>query len=128
MGMQMYKYDIKGFLQWGFNFYNSLHSITPINPYVEQNGIGWVPAGDAFSVYPAPGGAAYESIRIAVFFEALQDIRAFKLCESLYGKEAVVKAIDDALGVDVTFNTCAKSANAILSLRQRINEMIESYK
>ena len=125
IGMQMYKYNIRGFLHWDYNFYNSKHSLAPINPYLVQDGIGWVPPGDAFSVYPAPDGTAYESIRIAVFYEALQDLAALKLCESLCGREATVATVDEVMGVDVTFDTCAKSDDVILTLRRRINEMIE---
>jgi hypothetical protein len=125
IGMQLYKYDIRGFLQWGYNFYNSKYSIVPINPYLVQDGIGWVPPGDAFSVYPAPDGTAYESIRIVVFYEALQDLAALKLCESLYGKEMAVAVIDEVMGTNVTFDTCAKTDEVILTLRRRINEMIE---
>lgn len=33
LGAMMYKYDLSGFLHWGYNFYNSEHSIFHINPY-----------------------------------------------------------------------------------------------
>ncbi len=125
IGLQMYKYGISGFLHWGFNFYENFHSSDSINPYLVQDGNGWVPAGDAFSVYPAQNGEALESLRITVFNEALADIKAMKLCEKYYGKEAVTKLIDEALGCDVTFDTCAKSADAILGLREKINQMIK---
>ena len=126
IGFQMYKYDIVGFLQWGFNFYNNRHSHDSINPYLQQDGDNWVPAGDAFSVYPERDGTALESLRLVVFHEALQDMKAMKLCESFYGKDAVVKVIDDAMGLDVNFETCAKSADTILSMREKINTMIKN--
>ena len=31
IGVQLYKYDIEGFLHWGFNFYNTQYSIRPVN-------------------------------------------------------------------------------------------------
>ncbi len=126
IGFQMYKYGIEGFLHWGYNFYQNFRSVDLINPYLVQDGNGWVQAGDAFSVYPAQNGEALESLRIIVFNEALQDIKAMKLCEKYYGKEAVVKLIDEAIGTNVTFKTCAKSADQILSLREKINEMIKA--
>ncbi len=126
IGFQMYKYGISGFLHWGYNFYQNYYSVNPINPYLVQDGNGWVPAGDAFSVYPAQNGEPLESIRIIVFNEALQDIKAMKLCEKYYGKDEVVKLIDDAIGTDVTFNTCAKCADQILTLREKINQMIKA--
>ena len=76
IGMQMYKYDIVGFLQWGFNFYNNQFSVDECEPYTDVSGEHWVPAGDTFSVYPAPHGKVYESLRIVVFHDALQDMRA----------------------------------------------------
>ncbi len=126
IGVQMYKYDIVGFLHWGYNFYQNIYSVDPINPYLIQDGNGWVPAGDAFSVYPDQNGDALESIRIVVFNEALQDIKAMKLCEKYYGKETIIKLIDETFGTDVTFTTCAKSAKPILLFREKINEMIKA--
>ncbi len=125
IGFQMYKYDIVGFLHWGYNFYQSYQSLSPVNPFLEPDGNNFVPPGDAHSVYPAQNGDALESIRIIVFHEALQDIKAFKLCAKYYGKDAVVKIINEALGTDVTFDTCAKSADTILDLREKINSMIK---
>ena len=33
IGMQIYRYDLDGFLHWGYNFYNSEYSLYPIDPY-----------------------------------------------------------------------------------------------
>jgi hypothetical protein len=52
LGVQLYKYDIKGFLQWGYNFYYSQHSMFEINPYITTSASFTYPSGDAFSVYP----------------------------------------------------------------------------
>ena len=125
IGYQMYKYDIKGFLQWGYNFYYNYLSCDLINPYVQLDGNAWVPPGDAFSVYPNMDGTALESTRIIVFFEALQDMKAMKLCEKYYGKEAIVKIIDEVIGCDVTFDDCATNADQILEIRERVNALIK---
>ena len=126
IGMQMYKYDIVGFLQWGYNFYNNQFSVDEIEPYTDLSGEHWVPAGDSFSVYPAPHGKVYESIRIVVFHDALQDISAMQLCESLYSKEEVVAEIEKVFGETLAFDTCAKSEATMLAIRERINEMIKA--
>ena len=125
IGYQMYKYDIKGFLHWGYNFYYNDNSLDLINPYVQLDGNCWVPPGDAFSVYPNMDGTALESSRIIVFFEALQDMKAMKLCEKLYDKATVVKIIDEVIGCDVTFDDCATNADQILEIRERINALIK---
>ena len=51
-------------------------------------------------------------------------MKAMKLCEKLYGKETVVTLIDNTIGTGVTFDTCAKSADQILLLREKINRLI----
>ena len=126
IGMQMYKYDIVGFLQWGYNFYNNQFSVDEAEPYTDTSGEHWVPAGDTFSVYPAPHGKVYESLRIVVFHDALQDMRAMKLCESLYSKAEVVSEIERIMGETLAFDVCAKSEKTMLAIRERINEMIKA--
>ena len=123
IGYQFYKYDIAGFLQWGYNFYNTCGSVDPINPFLDACGEYWVPAGDTYSVYPAQNGEAMESIRILSFYEALQDVRAMKLAEEYYGKDTVVAALEEILG-EIKFSRCATDAKTILSMRERINDMI----
>ena len=124
IGMQFYKYDIAGFLQWGYNFYNNMHSVNTIDPYAETSGEYWVPAGDPFSVYPAQDGTAYESTRILVFYEALQDCRAMKLCESFYGKERVIAEMEAVFGQEIKFSRCAKSSDMMLAIRAKVDELI----
>ena len=126
IGMQMYKYNIVGFLQWGFNFYNNQFSVDEIEPYTDLSGEHWVPAGDPFSVYPAPHGKALESLRIVVFHDALQDMRAMQLCESLYSKDEVVAEIEKIFGKSLAFDTCATDEKTMLAIRERINEMIKA--
>ena len=127
IGMQMYKYDIVGFLNWGYNFYNNQFSFDAINPYIDTCGDGWVPAGDTFSVYPGDGGEALESFRIVVFYDAIQDIGAMRLAESLCGRERVLEAIENAFGGEITFKTCARSSSQMLSVREAVNQLIKSH-
>ena len=126
IGMQMYKYDIVGFLQWGYNFYNNQFSVNEIEPYTDLSGEHWVPAGDPFSVYPAQRGNALDSIRIVVFHDALQDMRAMQLCETLYSKDEVVAEIEKVFGKSLAFDTCATDEKTMLAIRERINEMIKA--
>jgi hypothetical protein len=124
--MQMFKYNIVGFLHWGYNFYNTQYSIKELNPYLELSGEKWVPAGDPFSVYPAKDKTPNPSLRALVFFDALQDMRAMQLCESLYSHDEVVGAIEEALGYSVEFDRCAKSADEIHRMREAVNSMIKA--
>ena len=125
IGTQMYKYDIKGFLHWGYNFYYNRFSYDCINPYLYPDSDYFGCAGDSFLVYPAPDGTAYESLRIAVFNDALQDMRAFKLCESFYGKEFVMNIIEEG-NEPITFNQYPHSDEYIPAVRECINNAIKS--
>ena len=126
IGMQLYKYDIVGFLQWGYNFFANQNSSDTIDPFTNVSGDSWVPAGDSVSVYPGFRGEALESLRLVVFHDALQDMRAMKLCESLYSKDEVVSAIESVFGKELTFYTCANKAETMLAIREKINEMIKN--
>lgn len=124
LAVQLFKYNIKGFLQWGFNFYNSQYSDHRINPYLCLDGDGFVPAGDTFQVYPGLNGEPEESIRMAVTRDAMQDLRAFDMLAGLKGREFVVNLIDTGLENEVTFSCYPHSNEYLLSLRKKVNGAI----
>ena len=126
IGMQLYKYSIAGFLQWGYNFYYNQGSYDFVNPYADSTGDYFVPSGDAYSVYPAQDGTALESMRLVQFYEGLQDRSAMELCESLIGRERVIKALEEAYGREIKFSHCPASSEAMLAIREKINLLIES--
>ena len=120
---QFYKYKIAGFLQWGYNFYFTQHSCEPLDPYMCTDGGCWVPAGDTFSVYPAPDGTAYETIHLLGFTAALNDLRAMELAESLCGRDAVMAVIEDGIE-PITFDSHPQEQEYILNMREKINKLI----
>ncbi|MBR5768092.1 MAG: DUF4091 domain-containing protein [Clostridia bacterium] len=124
LGVQLYKFGISGFLQWGYDFYYSMGSRRLINPYLTQSGDGQVPSGDAFSVYPGNGGEPLPSTRLYVFYEAIQDMSALALCEKVIGREKVIGLIDGLAGGAVTFDNYPKNPDYILELREKINGII----
>ena len=125
IGFLFYKYDIKGFLQWGYNFYNNQGSYYPINPYISAACDYFGQAGDGFSVWPAQNGEAYESLRLSVFNDALSDLRALRLCESIYGREKTVKFLEEDLDRPLKFDDFPKSEEYILSTRRKIDRLVE---
>ncbi|MBQ7339021.1 MAG: DUF4091 domain-containing protein [Clostridia bacterium] len=125
LGMQCFKYDIAGFLQWGYNFYNNMYSVNSINPYLCNDGEMQVPAGDAFVVYPGQDGHPMVSLRLVVFRESLEDIAAMKLAASLCGKDAVVAAIENAYGKPVRFDDCPHTADEMLRVRAAVDALIK---
>ena len=124
-GIQLYKYDIIGILHWGYNFYNTQFSIEHINPYEVTDAGNAFPAGDPFLVYPGKDRHPEESIRMMVHYEALTDLRACKLLESLTSKEHVMELIEEDLAEPLTFRKYPKSDMYLLTLRNRINREIE---
>ncbi|MBE7011412.1 MAG: DUF4091 domain-containing protein [Ruminococcaceae bacterium] len=120
MGIQLYKFDMKGFLQWGYNFYYSQLSTHLINPYLTTESDGGFPAGDAFVVYPGRHGAV-PSIRLKVFNEALQDLRALKLLEEKIGKAAVLEMIKEV----EDFNKYPENGEYFIALREAVNEKLK---
>ena len=46
-----------------------------------------------------------------------------KLAEKYYGKDAVVAAMEEILG-EIRFDKCAHDAETVLSMREKINDMI----
>jgi len=122
IGFQFYRYDTKGFLHWALNFYNSRLSIRPIDPYQITDSDGGFPSGDAFIVYPGAEGPL-PSMRLLVFREALQDLRALKLLEQFKGREYVLALLEQAFG-EVTFTRCAKSAGEFLRFRDAVMDAL----
>ena len=124
IGMQFYKFNISGFLHWGFNFWYSQLSKRPINPFIVTDADQGFPSGDAFVVYPGENGPI-ESLRLEVFYEALQDFRALQLLESYVGKEAVIELIEEDLSEPLTFTKYPQGNAWLLEKRELINRKIK---
>lgn len=123
IGVQLYKYDIEGFLQWGYNFYNTQYSLASIDPYHITDAGGAFPSGDAFTVYPGEDGAL-ESIRSEAFYEALQDMRALKLLEKYMTKDKIIEEIEKVFG-KISFTEYPRTTAEILKMRTIINDLIK---
>lgn len=123
LGFLLYKYNIKGFLHWGFNFYNSRVSRYPVNPYLTTSGDGSYPSGDPYIVYPGREGV-YSSIRGEVTYEAVQDMDVCFALEERIGREAVVAMIDRAAGRELRFDDYPKNREFLEDLRAEMIERI----
>ncbi|WP_054022971.1 DUF4091 domain-containing protein [Bacillus sp. FJAT-28004] len=125
IGAQLYKYDIQGFLHWGYNHWYSQKSvIQPIDPFKVTDADHGFPSGDAFLVYPGKSGPI-SSIRLAVMREAMQDVRALKLLEGLIGKQETMKCLEEDLQEPLTFRRYEKRSMWIINMRERINRLIK---
>lgn len=123
LGFLLYKYNIKGFLHWGFNFYNACRSVYTINPYQTTSGDKSYPSGDGFIVYPGKDGV-YPSIRGEVTYEAMQDVDICCMLEKQIGRDGVIAMIDAAAGMNLHFD-CYPAGNAFCeNLRAQMIEKI----
>lgn len=128
IGTQFWKYNIAGFLQWGYNFWYSQYSISKINPYLVTDGNYFYPAGDGFAVYPGENGKPLTTLHMKAFTQALYDLRAMKLAEALCGREAVLAAMEEGLDYGVTFSRYPTESDYCEKLREKINAMIADAK
>lgn len=123
IGTQLYKFEIAGFLHWGYNFYNTQFSYEQIDPFICSDAGAFFPSGDAYSVYPGKNGTPWPSLRQVVFGEALQDLRALKLCQQLYGRDYTMQLLEEGIE-PIAFDSYPKDAYYLLNLRRRLNRAI----
>ena len=122
MGVLLYYFDIKGFLHWGYNFYNSQYSIEHINPYAVTDAGGAFQAGDAFLVYPGVGGEPEDSLRMMALNEGFQDYRALVKYEEKVGRAEVIALIERLFGGKLSMENYPASYKYIEDLRKTINQ------
>jgi hypothetical protein len=126
LGVQLYLYEIKGFLHWGYNFYNSRYSISHINPYAITDSGESFPSGDPFLVYPGEGGKPYESIRLMILSEAMNDMRALQMLEGMTSREHVKQLIMGLAEGSITFKQYPRNSEFLVKLRAQVNKEIEA--
>lgn len=124
IGFQLFKYGIEGFLQWGFNFYNSQYSLRSIDPFAVTDADSAFPSGDSFTVYPGKSGAI-ESVRSEIFFQALQDMRALTLLCDRIGKKRTIAAVEADFGI-ITFFDYPRGTEKMLNLRKSVNNYLDN--
>lgn len=124
IGIQMFKYHIKGFLHWGYNFYNAQFSTRMIDPFRCSDADGGFHAGDPYLVYPGNDFETWGSLRLKWMQEAFQDLRALQALADKTSHEEVVAMIDEGLEEEVTFENYPNSEMYLMNLRRRVNERL----
>ncbi|MBR6618715.1 MAG: DUF4091 domain-containing protein [Clostridia bacterium] len=126
LGLQLFKFNCVGFLQWGYNFWYSQHSKrTDLNPFEETDAGKAFPSGDAFMVYPGENGQPLISLRFKVFYDAFQDYAALKLLEKKIGHEKAVEVIENNVGEPLGFTNYEKGIAPMLEKREKVNALLE---
>ena len=121
LGFQLYLLGTKGFLHWGFNFYNAQFSKFPINPYENATAGGGFPAGDSFIVYPGETNVDY-SLRYFSMVKVFEDYRLLKTLEKKLGREQVLNILM-AEGVN-SVRDYPRSAEWQMEFRTKIRKLI----
>ena len=124
LGIIMYKYNVKGFLHWGYNFYYTQHSKGKVDPYKVTDAGGAFSSGDAYVVYPAEDGTPYASIRLKVFYDAIKDYEALVALENKIGREKVISILEAGLEAPIAANVYPKDEAWLLAKRKEINELL----
>lgn len=65
-----------------------------------------------------------QSLRMKVFHQGLQDLRALELARELTGEDAGAKVLP-GFG-EMTFSSYPQQAEALLAARERLNQLIEA--
>jgi hypothetical protein len=81
-----FKYDLKGYLHWGFNYWRG-------DPFTDLQS-DWLPPGDSHIVYPSPTGLL-SSIRLEALRDGVEDYEMLRLLEKRNPKAA--RAICDSV-------------------------------
>nr|WP_296265695.1 DUF4091 domain-containing protein [uncultured Merdimonas sp.] len=125
LGVQLYKYQMEGFLHWGYNFYNCQYSLHTIDPYRINDGEDAFPAGDPFIVYPGKDGKPVESMRLLIMEDAMLDVRILEMLESLTSREDVLKLIEDLGQMEIRFDQYPSGSDYLLELWETVSREIE---
>lgn len=121
LGWQLHKYRLSGFLHWGNNFWYSQNSRQRLDPWRVTDGGGAFPGGDPFSVYPGKEGPI-QSLRMKVFHQGLQDLRALELAQRLTGEDPGGQVMP-GYGT-MTFARYPTQAAEVLAARESLNRLI----
>lgn len=124
IGVIMYVYGVEGFLHWGYNFWYTKLSKAEINPYQVSDAGGEFPSGDAYVVYPGDDGTPVCSLRLKVFYDAIQDFTALQMLEEYLDKSTVLALVEKHLG-KISFSEYSKDEDDLLALMSEVYSLIE---
>ncbi len=124
LGVQMYVENIRGIGHWALNYYAAESAGYPVDPYMNTDCDGLSPAGDAFLLYPGQGGIPEESMRMLLFLQALQDLRALQGLEKKAGRDAVLALVNQGLNTPISLTEYPTNPQWLLDLRHRVNQAL----
>lgn len=117
LGIQLYYFNIDGFLNWGFNAHHNRLSRMMVNPRISSDMDGDFISGTSYLVYP-DGKDVNPSVRLMTFRDMMQDTRELRLLESLTDRSAVCELIKKFIP-DIDFR-CRVTAKQLEDLRNAV--------
>lgn len=125
LGILLYVYDCKGFLEWGYNFwFGQFNRTWDVDPWIDSNSERSFRSGGAYLVYPGPDGPI-DSLRHEVLAEGFRDEMALRLFESKSSREEVLRWIDEETGFRISITNYPRSEKWLLDLRSKLNKKLE---
>jgi hypothetical protein len=124
-GVQMYMYELEGFLHWGYNYWYGPLSQGMMDPRTDPGVFSGGSPGAAFVVYPGEDGKPLCSLRFKTFRDAHQDVRALRLLESKIGYEKTLEIIENKSGEPLSFVNYERGIEVMLAKREAVNKAIE---
>ena len=121
LGVQMYRYEAKGFLQWAYNYYYDRLSRGFADPRGTPNAYKMY-AGVTYLCYPVMGRGGRHvvpSVREKLMAEAMDDLRALKALQAVQGRAATLALCTEYLG-ELGCETIPEG-EALRLLRERVN-------
>lgn len=125
VGIQMFYFNMKGFLHWGYNYYYDKLSHGMCDVKVNPCNYGNYP-GTSFMVYPNNDGTPLTSTRMKTFYEGILDYEALMKFSELAGREKAIEFIDKFFG-KMEFTYCPEDDLEIINFRKALNEEIKKY-
>lgn len=120
-GFLFYRWPFKGFLHWGYNYWNRCQTRELIDPFTVLDAKAW-PSwsfGDTFLVYPGENGPI-DSMRWEIIAESMQD---YALLQTLG-----VDREDKLLKKIVSFSDFPKDASWRLAVRAKLFAAVDEQK
>lgn len=124
LGFIMYKYNVKGFLHWGYNFYFTQFSKGKVDPFKQTDAGGAFSSGDAFVVYPGEDRKPLASLRFEVFYDAIKDYEALVALEKKIGREKVLTILEAGLEKPLSAENYPKDEKWLILKRNEINRLL----
>ncbi len=121
LGFDIFTSKANGFLHWGYNFYNTQFSISPLNPYADATTGGAFAAGDSFIVYPGDGDVDY-SIRYFAMLKAFELYRLLISASKSTSREKVICVMKKYGFIDM--HTYSKDIKKYYKLKEELYELL----